>query len=292
MPITVICDECSESHRVREDAVGKRFKCKGCGKGLTIDAPRKKRAASDEEDYEDYDEDDETEDYDDAEPVRRSAGKSKAMSSSRSKRSKSLPIHKTMIVPGLRLAATGFGLMVLYCVCFALLVMSPQNMLTYWRWMNILLACASIATAIGKVLCMSVPPQMSGRPFIYIAALADVVTLCISFSPFFLAKPPSIAGLDILILMIGTYCFVLFLRELGRFQRDDVITHRATTLLNLFGFEIGIVLFIFLGFFLRFIPIVVWVILSMLGGVVAFILGFVCVVYYAMLLSACLDSVS
>ena len=32
MPITVTCDECSEPHRVRDDAVGKQFVCKGCGK--------------------------------------------------------------------------------------------------------------------------------------------------------------------------------------------------------------------------------------------------------------------
>ena len=292
MPITIICDECSESHRVREDAVGKRFKCKGCGKGLMIEAPTKKRVASAEEDYEDYDDDDEVEDYDDAEPVRRRGRKSKGGSSNRSKRSKSLRIHKTLIVPGLRLAAAGFGLMVLYCVSFTLLLMFPQNILPYLRWMNILMACASIATAIGKVLCMSAPAQMSGKPFIYIAAFADVAALCVIFSPYFLANPPAISGSDVLISMVGTYCFVLFLRELGRFQRDDVVIHRATTLLNLFGFEIGIVLFIFLGYFLHFIPAMLWIMLSILGSVVAFILGFVCVVYYAMLMSASLDSVS
>ena len=292
MPITIICDECSESHRVREDAVGKRFKCKGCGKGLMIETPRKKRAASAEEDYEDYDDDDEVEDYDDAEPVRRRGGKSKGGSSSRSKRSKSLPIHKTLIVAGLRLVAAGFGLMVLYCVSVSLLLMFPQYMLPYLRWINILMPCATIATAIGKVVCMSAPAHTSGKPFIYIAALADVAALCVFISPYFLANPPAISGSDVLISMVGTYCFVLFLRELGRFQRDDVVIHRATTLLNLFGFEIGIVLFIIMGFFLHFIPPVLWIMVSILGSVVAFILGFVCVVYYAMLMSASLDSVS
>ncbi len=38
MPITVTCDECSEPHRVRDDAVGKQFVCKGCGKLLTVEA--------------------------------------------------------------------------------------------------------------------------------------------------------------------------------------------------------------------------------------------------------------
>lgn len=39
MSIKVTCDECSELHRVREDAVGKQFVCKGCGKLLPIVAP-------------------------------------------------------------------------------------------------------------------------------------------------------------------------------------------------------------------------------------------------------------
>ncbi len=39
MPISVTCDECSEPHRVRDDAVGKQFVCKGCGKSLTVEAP-------------------------------------------------------------------------------------------------------------------------------------------------------------------------------------------------------------------------------------------------------------
>ncbi len=34
MPITVTCDQCSEPHRVRDDAVEKQFACKGCGKSL------------------------------------------------------------------------------------------------------------------------------------------------------------------------------------------------------------------------------------------------------------------
>ncbi len=300
MPITVICDECSESHRVREDAAGKRFKCKGCGKGLTIEAPRKKRAASDEEDYEDYDEDDEDEDYDDAEPVRRrTAGRSKARSSSRSKRSKSLPIHKTMIVPGLRLVATGFGLQVLCFVCIVLFfplaragVINPNNLMTVAKGMAVLMICSSVATAIGKVLCMSAPPQMSGKPFIYLAAVADVAILCISLGSFFVIIPPVLSQSESLIAIIGTYFFVLFLRELGRFQRDDNITDRATHLLNLCGVLIGIMLSIIAGFFVNFINPVAWIVLSMIFGIVAFILVFVCVVIYAMLLSASLDSVS
>lgn len=39
MPITVTCDECSEPHRVRDDAVGKQFVCQGCGKSLTVEVP-------------------------------------------------------------------------------------------------------------------------------------------------------------------------------------------------------------------------------------------------------------
>ena len=39
MPISVTCYECSATHRVRNDAVGRRIKCKGCGKSITVELP-------------------------------------------------------------------------------------------------------------------------------------------------------------------------------------------------------------------------------------------------------------
>jgi hypothetical protein len=36
MPIIVTCGKCSKSHRVRNDAVGKSFKCKGCRRSLKV----------------------------------------------------------------------------------------------------------------------------------------------------------------------------------------------------------------------------------------------------------------
>lgn len=44
MPVVVTCARCSRSHRVRIDAVGKFFKCKGCGKSLRIEADLSKLA--------------------------------------------------------------------------------------------------------------------------------------------------------------------------------------------------------------------------------------------------------
>lgn len=38
MPIIVTCDKCSKSHRLRNDAVGKTFKCKGCRRSLKVEA--------------------------------------------------------------------------------------------------------------------------------------------------------------------------------------------------------------------------------------------------------------
>ncbi len=38
MPIIVTCDKCSKSHRLRNDAVGKTFKCKGCRRSLKVAA--------------------------------------------------------------------------------------------------------------------------------------------------------------------------------------------------------------------------------------------------------------
>lgn len=39
MPITVTCDECTEVHRVRDNAAGRRFSCRACGKKLLVVAP-------------------------------------------------------------------------------------------------------------------------------------------------------------------------------------------------------------------------------------------------------------
>ncbi len=39
MPITMICDECSEPHRVRDDAVGQSVQCGRCGKSFVVKAP-------------------------------------------------------------------------------------------------------------------------------------------------------------------------------------------------------------------------------------------------------------
>lgn len=44
MPIIVTCDKCSKSHRVRNDAVGKTFKCKGCRRSLRVEADVSKSA--------------------------------------------------------------------------------------------------------------------------------------------------------------------------------------------------------------------------------------------------------
>ena len=39
MSINITCDECSRTHRVRDNAAGKRIKCKGCGKSLAVPKP-------------------------------------------------------------------------------------------------------------------------------------------------------------------------------------------------------------------------------------------------------------
>ena len=36
MPISVTCDECFNTVRVKDNALGKRFRCKGCGKPLVV----------------------------------------------------------------------------------------------------------------------------------------------------------------------------------------------------------------------------------------------------------------
>lgn len=65
MPITVICDVCAASVRVRDDAAGRRFRCKGCGKVLVV------RADDEWDGFESGDE------YDSAPQARRTAQKNR-----------------------------------------------------------------------------------------------------------------------------------------------------------------------------------------------------------------------
>lgn len=44
MPITVICEDCSTSHRVKDSAAGKRVTCRNCGRKLLIVAPGKSKS--------------------------------------------------------------------------------------------------------------------------------------------------------------------------------------------------------------------------------------------------------
>lgn len=46
MPIIVTCGKCSKPHRVRNDAVGKSFKCKGCRRSLKVEAEASKSEAN------------------------------------------------------------------------------------------------------------------------------------------------------------------------------------------------------------------------------------------------------
>ena len=39
MRVTITCDGCSRTHRVRKHAAGEPFACKGCGNMLTVEAP-------------------------------------------------------------------------------------------------------------------------------------------------------------------------------------------------------------------------------------------------------------
>ena len=118
MPIKVTCDDCSLAHRVKDDAVGKRFKCKGCGKSLKVEmvsAPEnvfdqfKKAGMNDEFDASDAADDGEV---DSRKSAKRSDLAGRKSSKSKSGTPKPVPLQKTKVSLGIDCVYFGFLLTV------------------------------------------------------------------------------------------------------------------------------------------------------------------------------------
>ena len=170
MPINVTCDECSESHRVKDDAVRKTFKCKGCGKSLKVEAP-----APPEDDFcnfddaESNDEDAEAEDaesYSHKKAPKQAAAQRKA-ANGKSGKPKSVPLRKTKVPLGIDLVFFGFLLSMLVIIGLFAMRWSLRGNVRAIRpifYGSLIFGIAGIVlTTAGKLLCLTAPPQMSGR---------------------------------------------------------------------------------------------------------------------------------
>lgn len=303
MPITVTCDECSEIHRVRDDAGGKRLKCKGCGKSLKVEAP-----APPEDDFPEFDDDEQ--DGDEAELSRLKPAPRKVKSAAgRGKLSKGgagpslpVPLRKTSVPLGIRLVFIGFMLFLLAMfVAFGIpwtFRNNPRGLVSFLPvllGLFFLIQAASLTTTVGKVLCLTAPPQMSGKGVILVAVAIDLLAQAIAVAKMFMVLPPLMISSINLLSVAGMVCFVLFLKHLGRFLKEPDIAERATGLLTL---GIGIVgmwlMMIVLGSLAaaRVLPAIVGGLGVLVLAITVLIVGIIGIIRYAGLLNTCLYALS
>lgn len=230
MPITVTCDECLETHRVKDEAVGKLLKCKGCGRSLMIVAP-----PPPEDDFGNLDEtdfgDDEADDGDD----RRASPKRKALPKKtvkgKSGKSKPVPIHRTKVPLGVDCVFFGFVL-----TCLAVLIASsvswsmkgdPKRVAQIVYLLSLGSIAATIITSIGKLLCLTAPSNMSGRGSIFVAVAIDLLSLSITVGSLVTVVPGVLRGAVHLVSLAGLVCFILFLQNLGDFLGERDLRERG-----------------------------------------------------------------
>lgn len=236
MPILLKCGRCGKRYKVRDEAAGRRFKCKGCGSLIRV--PVKHQVDSDD-------------DFLDAlgaltnaeaqapaygglerasllEPV---GGKPKS-----EKREKGSSKRKAMqtVAEGLQLILIAIGLKVL--VFLLSLILAPL-----WGFLGSVsevipksLTVASLAAAAvtigGQILCMAVPKVSRAREIIYVVLAIEVGVFCISlvrvvtmlvpvgrFLPLNLLPAIAIASLSPLAPLASAILFLIFLKRLSRY---------------------------------------------------------------------------
>lgn len=293
MPITVTCDDCSESHRVKDDAIGKRFKCKGCGKSLVVAAPPP------EDDFSNFDEaafaDDESEDADGDDrqksPRRKTAPKKSAKG--KSGRSKLVPIHRTKVPLGVDCVFFGFVLTCLVVMIgFAVSWSMKGNPLRVLQILNFLafgVIAGTIITTVGKLLCLTAPPQMSGRGSIFVAVAIDLLSLSITVASLVTVVPPLLRGAVNLLSIAGLVCFIVFLQNLGDLLGERDLRERGSGVLKMgIGIVVLYVVFVVLAFLAvaKALPALLAGLGLMVLGIVLLIAGIIFIIRYGGLLLA------
>lgn len=294
MPLTVTCDECSESHRVKDDAVGKKFKCKGCGKTFVVVAPPPEDEFGDfnEADFADDEADDDDGDYRRAAPKRKAAPKKSTKP--KSGKSKPVPIHRTKVPLGVDCVYFGFLLTILLVfIAFAIGWSNrgnPPNAAAGAVWLGLLGLAATIITTTGKLMCLTAPSNMSGRGSIFVAVAIDLLSLSITVGNFVTVIPPLLRGATNLLSIAGFVCFIVFLQNLGDFLRERDLRERGTGVLQL---GIGIVVLLVLQYGLaiaaqaRALPPIIAGVGILLLMLTLLAVGIWFVIRYAGLLSTC-----
>lgn len=300
MAIIVTCDECSESHRVKDDAVGKKFKCKGCGKSLTVQAP-----APPEDDFTNFDDaglsDEHEGEAEEAEAYSRKKTPRRAKSASAGRKGstktgqpKSVPIGRTKVPLGIDCVFFGFlATILVVLIVFAVAWSSrgnPVKVVPVLFWMSLVGFAATVVTTVGKLLCLTAPPQMSGKGTIYVAVAIDVLALSITMASFVTTVPALLTSAVNLLSIAGFVSFILFLQNLGDFLGERDLRERGSGVLML-GIGIVVLLAVQVGLALaaqaRALPPIVAGLGVLLVMLALLVVGVFFVIRYAGLLSTC-----
>jgi len=234
----VSCDACGDSRRVKDEAIGKRFKCQGCGKVLTVTSAE---SDSDQYDLTGIDVSAEAAIDQDDESVPRRA-RSKSGGSKPRPKSRTIRLSDTRVLTGLQCVFFGFLIFVAILVWIAVgSFLSPRQLVASMRVISLIGFGATLLTVTGKLLCLTAPPQMPGKEFLFVAAGIDVLSLLLTIIRMTASLPPVLSQIVSLLNMpmtaIGFLTFVLFLKNLGKFtQESDVVERADGTLLMGFLF--------------------------------------------------------
>lgn len=299
MPITVTCDECSVSHRVKDDALGKRFKCKGCGKSLKVEAdapPEDDFGNFDDADLnDDADESDETESYARKKTRKRPASTQRRKSTnSSSGKSKPVPMRRTKVPLGIDCVFFGFVASVLVIlIVFAVTWSSrgnPVNLIPLLYGLSLVGFAATVVTTVGKLLCLTAPSNMSGRGSIFAAVAIDVLSLSITVASQVTVVPPLLRGAVNLLTLAGFVCFIVFLQNLGDFLGERDLRERGTGILQL-GIGIVVLLALQIGLALgaqaRALPPIIAGLGLLMLMLVLLVIGILFAIRYGGLLMTC-----
>lgn len=297
MPITVTCDECSESHRVKDDAVGKRFKCKGCGKSLKVEAPAPPEDGfSNFDDAELSDEDAEvegTESYS-RKKAPKLATSSRKSAQSKSGKPKSVPLRKTKVPLGIDFVFFGFLFYILVILIVVAVSWSnrgdPRKVGPILYWLTLSGFAATIVTTVGKLLCLTAPPQMSGKGTIYGAVGIDVLSISITIASLVTTLPALLTSAINLLSVAGFVGFILFLQQLGDFMCERDLRERGSGVLKM-GIGVVVLWLLIVGLAMlalaKAIPLLVAGPGISLLWLVLLVVGIIFVIRYVGLLSTC-----
>jgi hypothetical protein len=243
MPLTVTCEECSASHRVKDDAVGKKFKCRGCGKTLVVVAPPPEDDFGnfDEADFADDEADDAYGEYLPKASKRKTTPKKSAKT--KSGKSKPVPIHRTKVPLGIDLVYFGFLAYILIVLLTMVLPLTfawnlanrdnIRTLLSILWWLNLATFVTTTVTTVGKLMCLTAPRQMIGRETIFVAVAIDLLPWLTTVASWITVVSPLLKSAINVVSVAGFVCFLLFLRYLGDFLGERDLRERATGIFKL-----------------------------------------------------------